>query len=103
MKRGFEIDPDASLDATVRFYFSEVERNEQTLSEIRAFRYDGAWVEESGPYSYGSTGNAHYVEVQNIVNVESGTHFALSAGESDDGYAIYLPLLIKRWFPRLEP
>jgi hypothetical protein len=97
VKRCFEVDTAASMDATVRFYFSEAERDRQALRDIRAFRYSGGWVEEPGPYNYGGTGDAQYIEVQNVAALGPGTRFALSA--EDGGSTIYMPWIMRHWPP----
>ncbi|MFO7742596.1 MAG: S8 family serine peptidase [Anaerolineae bacterium] len=93
VERCFDIDSPVPLSATVRFYFSEDERNGQPLSDLRVFHYDGGWTEEPGPYTCGGAGDAQYVEVQ---NVDDFSLFALDTVA--DGSFVYLPVVL-RSFP----
>jgi hypothetical protein len=99
VNRCFSIRPDSPLNATVRFYFSEAERGGYSLDDLLAFRSDGDWVEEPGPYTHGGTGDAQYVQVQNVQNIvyvePIATRFALGTS----GSSLYLPLVAKRWPP----
>jgi hypothetical protein len=91
VERCFDITPAAALEATVRFYFSEAERNGLTLDDLLVFHYDGDWTEEPGPYTSGGTGDAQYVEAQNIDD------FSLFALGKSEPATVYLPLVIKCW------
>ncbi len=95
VERCYDITPAAALDATVRFYLTEAERNSLTLGDLLAFHYDGDWIEEPGPYSSGGTGDAQYVQVQ---NVDDFSRFALGT-EADTSGTIYLPIILKRYPP----
>lgn len=98
VKRCFDIDPTTPMSATVRFYFSEVERNGQSLNDLLVFHYEGDWMEEPGPYTCGGAGDAQFVEVQ---NVDDFSLFVLDSGEPalPDRYVIFLPLVLRRWPP----
>ncbi len=93
--RCFDITPAAALDATVRFYLSEDERNGLTLADLLVFHYDADWIEEPGPYTSGGTGDAQYVQAQNI---DDFSLFALGE-EPPSGGTIYLPIMMKRYPP----
>jgi hypothetical protein len=93
VERCFDITPAAALEATVRFYLSEVERNGLTLGDLLVFHYDGDWTEEPGPYTSGGTGDAQYVEAQNVDD------FSLFALDKSGPATVYLPLVTKRWPP----
>jgi hypothetical protein len=89
VKRCFDIDPAGPMSATVRFYLSEDERNGQALDDLLVFHYDGDWIEEPGPYIRGGTGDAQYVEVQ---NVDDFSPFAL---DRSGPAGVYLPLIMR--------
>jgi len=93
VKRCFDIAPAAALTATVSFYLSEAERNGQTLNDLLVYHYgEPDWTKEPGPYARGGTGDAQYVQAQNINDFSP---FAL-AGTS---ISIYLPIVMNRWPP----
>jgi hypothetical protein len=93
VKRCFDIEPDTPISATARFYFREAERNGQTLNDLLVLHYmDGEWVEETGPYTRGGSGDAQYVEVQ---NVDDFSFFALGR----KGGTVYLPFIARRYPP----
>jgi N-acetylneuraminic acid mutarotase len=96
VERCFDVDSDTAISATVRFYFTEAERNGQTLDDLVVFHYAGGWPDEPepGPYTRGSAGDAQYVEAQ---NVSGFSLFALDV-ESRGGL-VYMPLLIQRYPP----
>ncbi len=76
VRRCFDIDASA-LDASMRFYFGEAERNEQTLDNLLVFHYNDDWTEEPGPYTRGGAGDAQYVQVQNVAGLEQESLFTL--------------------------
>jgi hypothetical protein len=93
VKRCFDITPASALAATVRFYFTEAERNGLALNTLPVFRLaQSSWIEEPGPYARGGAGQAQYVEAQNI---HAFTKFALGKG----GGRVYLPLIMNQWPP----
>jgi len=93
VERCFDIDASAPLSAAVRFYFSEAERNGQSLNDLLVLHYDGAdWIEEPGPYTRGGAGDAQYVEAQ---NVDEFSPFAL--GRSGPTM-VYLPLVLRNFW-----
>jgi hypothetical protein len=77
VKRCFDIAPASALTATVRFYFDEVERDDQVLDDLLVFHQAGDWIEEPGPYARGVAGDAQYVQAQNVDD------FSLFALDSD--------------------
>jgi hypothetical protein len=90
VKRCFDINSSEALSATVRFYFSEAER-QGDLSDLLAFHYSGGqWMEEAGPYARGGSGDAQYVEVQ---NVDDFSPFAIDATRG----VLYLPLVLRNY------
>ena len=93
VKRCFNIEPAGEMDATVRFYFTEAERNGQTLEDLLVFHDSGGWTEEPGPYSRGGTGDAQYVQAQNVDD------FSLFALDTAGGGLVYLPLVAKHYPP----
>jgi len=98
VKRCFDVNPTSPMNATVRFYFSEAERNALPLNDLLVFRYDGDWIEEPGPYTRGGVGNTLYVETQNV-NAFSIYALDIDRPPTPDHYNIYLPLVLKRWPP----
>jgi hypothetical protein len=91
VKRCYDVSPQDSLEATVRFYFTDAELNEHTLNRLLAFHLaDGIWQEEPGPYDYPLIGDVYYVEVE---NVEDFSQFGLSEYALDE--FVFLPLLQK--------
>ncbi|MEJ5308332.1 MAG: G8 domain-containing protein [Anaerolineae bacterium] len=67
VKRCFDITPASPQVATVRFYFSEAERNSQTLGNLKVWHRSGsAWVQETGTTSTGGSGNAQWVQVTGV-------------------------------------
>jgi hypothetical protein len=91
VERCFDIVTASPMQATVRFYFREAERQGLPLAGLSAYHYEGAWAEEPGPYTRGGSGNAQYVEAQ---NVDGFSLFALD-GPAGGQAAIYLPLVAK--------
>ncbi len=90
IKRCFDIQPAGALNANVRFYFSESERNQENPAALLVWRYVNGWAEESGPYTCGGTGDKQYVQAQSI---HSFSLFALGSANSSN--AIYLPLVTR--------
>ena len=89
VRRCYQISPADEMVAAVRFYFSETERDDHSLSNLLAFHESGAeWVAEPGPYDYLSMGNFSYLNVQNI---DEFSPFALSEYTLD--HALYLPII----------
>ena len=89
VKRCYDINAAASMVATVRFYFSEAERNGQLLHNLMVFGYHGGWEEEPGPSARGGAGDAIYVESQNVAR------FSLFALGKSGPEMLYLPLVVK--------
>jgi len=92
VRRCFDITPATALTATVRFYFGEAERNNQVLDDLLVHHYDGDWTEEPGPYIRGGTGDAQYVQAQ---NVDGFSLFALGRAGSGSGI-VFLPVVLRR-------
>jgi len=93
VKRCFDIEPEGEMDATVRFYFAEAERNGQTLEDLLVFHDNGGWTEEPGPYTRGGVGDAQYVQAQDVDD------FSLFALDTAGGGLVYLPLVAKHYPP----
>ncbi len=89
VKRCFDVSPLLPLNAALRFYFGEAERNDQDLNSLVVLHYGGVWEKEPGPYTRGSIGATHYVQVQ---NVNDFSLFALGRGSN----LVYLPLILKQ-------
>jgi subtilisin family serine protease len=88
VKRCFDITPLSSVTATVRFYFTEAERNSQVLGDLRVFHYGTSWTQEPGTHSSGGSGDSQYVQAQNI------NDFSLFALAKPVGSGIvHLPML----------
>lgn len=76
VRRCFDIAPASPQSATVRFYFTEGERNNQALINLKVWHRSGsAWVQEPGTLTSGGGGNAQYVEV---AGVDEYSPFSLS-------------------------
>jgi LPXTG-motif cell wall-anchored protein len=55
--RCFEITPGTSQSATVKFWYTEAERNTQTANALKLFHYNGStWGQVGTPYSYSESG-----------------------------------------------
>jgi hypothetical protein len=93
VKRCFEVEPEAEMDATVRFYFSEGERNGMTLGDLLVYRYVADWTAEPGPYTRGGAGDAQYVEAENVDD------FSLFALDARVGHMVYLPVVLRAHDP----
>ena len=93
VKRCFSVAPAASMTATVRFYFTEAERNSLLLNDLLVFHYDGVWTQEPGPFTRGGSGDAQYVQAANVDG------FSLFALDKQRSLATYLPMVPKRWPP----
>jgi hypothetical protein len=67
VKRCFDIEPGSSETATVRFYFTEAERNGQTLGSLKVWHWSGgAWVQQIGSTTTGGSGNSQWVQVTGV-------------------------------------
>jgi hypothetical protein len=89
--RCYEIESTAALSATVRFYFEGSEQNGLVHDSLQVYPMDGDGQALPGPYSYGGSGQALYVEAQ---DVPLPGLFALD-GEPDESYNLYLPLMAR--------
>ena len=83
--RCYDIDPNTSMDATVRFYFTESERRGMNKDNLLLYHYSSQWDEEPGPYANGGSGDGQYVQVQNVDD------YSLFALDQEFG-GPYLPL-----------
>lgn len=93
VKRCYEITPNGSLTATLRFYFTDFERNHLSLNRLGVYHYDGSvWDEVGGPYKRGGSGGDQYVEATGIGDYSL---FALDTVTS----TIYLPGVFKNYTP----
>ncbi|MBN2392270.1 MAG: ExeM/NucH family extracellular endonuclease [Anaerolineae bacterium] len=76
VERCFEIDPAYPQAATVHFYFTEAERNGETLADLQVWHWSGsAWARETGTTSTGGSGDAQWVQV---TDVDEYSPFSLS-------------------------
>ena len=91
MLRCYEIDSTVALSATVRFYFQASERNGLAHNSLQVYRTGGDGQALPGPYSYGGSGEALYVEAQGVLLPGL---FALD-GEPEEIYNLYLPLMAR--------
>lgn len=96
VRRCFDIDVAAALDTPVRFYYSEGERNCLALDSLHVFHYSDGWTEEPGPYTRGGTGEAQYVQVQDVAVSEQSSLFALDSLDGGGCLPMYLPLVVKK-------
>jgi N-acetylneuraminic acid mutarotase len=88
VKRCYDITPATTLNATLRFYFIEAERNALSLGELKVFHQDGDWLQETGTTSYGGSGDELYVQTENV------NDFSLFALDKIQGPSIvYIPLV----------
>jgi len=88
VERCYDIESSNSMTATVRYYFTEVERRGIVKQNLLLYHYMGSWQEEPGPYSNGGSGDAQYVQVQNVDD------FSLFALDQKRG-GPYLPITLK--------
>jgi hypothetical protein len=98
VRRCFDITPDAPINATVLFYFTEAERNSQVVDNLKVMHYTGSWAEEAGPTTSGGSGDAQYVQAQNINDFSP---FALAKPAGAGLLYLYLPVNLKGWAPLL--
>jgi hypothetical protein len=89
--RCYEIESTEALSATLRFYFQASERNGLAHDSLQVYRMDGDGQALPGPYSYGGSGEALYVEAQ---DVPLPGLYALD-GEPEESYNLYLPLMAR--------
>ncbi len=67
VRRCFDITTSSPQAAKVRFYFTEGERNNQALTNLKVWHRSGsAWVLEPGILTPGGSGDAQYVEVTGV-------------------------------------
>ena len=67
VRRCFDIASTNPQAATVRFYFTEAERNGQTLDDLRVWHWSGsAWVQETDTTTTGVDGDAQWVQVTDV-------------------------------------
>jgi subtilisin family serine protease len=67
IQRCYQVQPSASLQADVRFYFTEAERNDHLLnSSMKVMRYGADWLKEDGPFLYGGSGDAWYIQASGL-------------------------------------
>ncbi len=58
--RCFEVNPGTAVNATLRYWYTEAERNGQAADALKLWHYNGggSWTEVGGPYSYSESGTA---------------------------------------------
>jgi hypothetical protein len=66
VRRCYDINPVDPMTSTVRFYFTEGERFGYPLNQLLLFHLNGIWSQEPGPNTIGGSGDAQYLEAQNI-------------------------------------
>jgi subtilisin family serine protease len=66
VRRCYDINPVDPMTSTVRFYFTEGERFGYPLNQLLLFHLNGIWSQEPGPITIGGSGDAQYLEAQNI-------------------------------------
>jgi CSLREA domain-containing protein len=67
VRRCFELDPTTSQAATVKFYYTEAERNGQDNAAMNVYHWNGSsWVGEPGSYSRGGSGDGQWVQVEGV-------------------------------------
>ncbi len=96
--RCFELEPTTPLTATVRFYYTEAERNGQDNARMTVYHSDEIhrkWDREGGSYERGGSGDGQYVQV---TDVDEYSPFALSDSHLHEWreYRLYLPIVGKR-------
>ena len=88
IKRCYDISPDSTQTATVRFYFSETERNGQSLGEMKVLHQAGFWVVETGTTTYGGSADQQYVQAEGINDFSP-----FSLGKPESATMIFVPLV----------
>ena len=69
VKRCFDIEPASPQAATVRFYYTEGERNGESNANMKVYHWNSGssqWEEEGGAYTRGGSGDGQYVEVTGV-------------------------------------
>jgi CSLREA domain-containing protein len=65
--RCFEIDPTTPQTSTVKFYYTEAERNGEPNSLMKVYRWNGSsWELEDGTYSRGGAWDAQWVQITGV-------------------------------------
>jgi subtilisin family serine protease len=97
VKRCYDVSPASAQTATVRFYFAEAERNDQVLANLKTLHYSGVWTTEAGSTTSGGSGDAQYVQTQNI------SDFSPFALDTPGGPSkVFLPI-VRRFPPPAAP
>jgi hypothetical protein len=96
--RCFELDPTTPQAATVRFYYTEAERNGEENASMDVYHSNETqkkWEKEDGSYERGGSGDGQYVQV---TDVDEYSPFALSDSHLHEwrGNRLYLPIVSKR-------
>jgi hypothetical protein len=79
VQRCFAIVPTTAQTADVKFYFTEAERNGETLANLKVWHWeDPDWVMETGTVTTGGSGNAQWVKV---TGVDSYSSFMLAGSD----------------------
>jgi subtilisin family serine protease len=91
VKRCYEVESSSQLEATVRFYFREAERNGMWVDDLKAYRLAGDWLQEPGPYSRGDEDPTEGIYVQ-AQKVDEFSRFALDT-RADGRSVIYMPFI----------
>jgi hypothetical protein len=91
VERCYDIEPANAMTATTRFYFAEAERLGLDLSDLIVYHYDSSWNPETGPFTYGGSGDALFVEGDGI---SSFSPFALDTDSPADSLSLYIPFIL---------
>jgi hypothetical protein len=67
VQRCFELDPTTSQAATVKFYYTEAERNGEANGSMNVYHWNGSsWDEEAGSYNRGGSDDGQWVQVTGV-------------------------------------
>jgi hypothetical protein len=69
VRRCFDIEPETPRTATIRFYYSPGEANENAENAVNVYHWnDGSWDLENGTYTHSSGADPRWVEVTGVSN-----------------------------------
>jgi hypothetical protein len=94
VRRCYEITSDRPLEASIRFYYREAERNGAIANDLRVYEYQGNWTRVSTSHRQGDKDSSEglYVAVR---SVHVPSMYALD-GQDVQNSLIYLPALRNR-------
>jgi hypothetical protein len=87
--RCYEIGTANPMSATVRFYFTAAEQKGIPLNALVLFNYNNVWSQTPGPFTSGGSGNALYVQTQNL------TYFSWFALGREEAGLLFIPVVRK--------